>query len=165
MAAKKKDKGKQIEKITNKVLNLMGTKAKASVSEDKKNEAFVVEVDAEEETGLLIGHRGETLNSLQSMVGMIYRQKNGEWVRVVVNVGDWRQKQEEYLKNLAVQTAERAKETGEPQILYNLSPGQRRIIHLTLSDDKTVETESQGEDRERYLVVKTAKVKAPAAKS
>lgn len=165
MAAKKKDKVKEIEKITNKVLEMMGTKAKASVSEDKKNEAFVVEIETEDETGLLIGHRGETLNSLQSIVGMIYRQGSGEWARVVVNVGDWRQKQEEYLKNLAVQTAERAKETGEPQILYNLSPGQRRIIHLTLSDDKSIETESQGEDRERYLVVKAVKAKSPASKS
>jgi len=165
MAAKKKDKVKQIEKIADKILSMMGTKAKASVSEDSENEAFVVEIDTEAETGLLIGHRGETLNSLQSAIGMIYKQESGDWARIVVNVGDWRQKQEEYLKELALQTAERAKETGEPQILYNLSPAQRRIIHLTLSEDKDIATESQGEDRERYLVVKTAKGSSPAPKA
>lgn len=164
MAVKKTKKATQIEEIANNILAMMGAKAKASASEDKNNEAFVVEVVAKDETGLLIGHRGETLNSFQSMVGMIYRQASGEWARVVVNVGDWRQKQEEYLKNLAVQTAERAKETGEPQILYNLSPAQRRIIHLTLSEDEEVETQSQGEDRERYLVVKLVKSAGPASK-
>lgn len=165
MAAKKKDKVKQIKAIANKVLATMGTKAKASVSEDTENDTFVVEIDAENEAGLLIGHRGETLNSLQSVIGMVFRQESGEWVRIVVNVGDWRQKQEEYLKNLALQTAERAKETGEAQILYNLSPAQRRIIHLTLSEDKAIETESQGEDRERYLVVKSVKGSHPASKA
>jgi spoIIIJ-associated protein len=88
---------------------------------------------------------------------MIYRQENGEWKRISVNVGDWREKQEEYLSEMAKVTAERAKQTGEPQNLYNLSPSQRRIIHIALSEDKEIETESVGEGEERYLVVKPKK--------
>ncbi len=145
-----------IEELANELINLIGAKAKIKVWEDKENEAFRVDIETEE-VGLLIGHHGETLNSIQTILGMIFRQKTGEWTRIIVNVGDWREKQEEYLKHLAEQTAARVKETGQEQPLYNLSPSQRRIIHLTLSSDPSLETESIGEGRERYLVVRPKK--------
>jgi spoIIIJ-associated protein len=116
-----------------------------------------VNLDTEEETGLLIGRQGETLAAIQTILGMIARRDFDEWVRIAVNVGDYQEKQESRLKELASQTALRAKETKEPQYLYNLTPNQRRIIHLTLSEDKEIETESQGEGRERYLIVRVKK--------
>jgi spoIIIJ-associated protein len=143
-----------IEELANELLNLMGTKAKTKVSEDKENEAFRIET---EDVCLLIGRHGETINSIQTILGMILRQQTGEWVRIIVNVGDWREKQEEYLKHLAEQAAVRVKETGQEQPLYNLTPGQRRIIHLALSSDSDLETESVGEGKDRYLVVKPKK--------
>ncbi len=146
-----------IEELVNELLHLMGVEAKAKVSEDKENEAFRVDIETSEEVGLLIGHHGETLNSIQTILGMIIRQKTGEWTRIIVNVGDWREKQEEYLKHLADQTASRVKETGQEQALYNLTPGQRRIIHLTLSSDSDLETESVGEGKDRYLIVRLKK--------
>src|SRR3990172_1360376 len=93
----------------------------------------------------------------EEVLGMMVRQETGEWKRVLVNVGDWREKQEEYLTQMAKTTAERAKTTGEPQPLYNLTPAQRRVIHMALSEDSEIETESQGEGEERYLVVKPKK--------
>jgi spoIIIJ-associated protein len=72
----------------------------------------------------------------------------------VVNVGDYREKEEDYLKSLAASTAQRARETKEPQNLYNLKPWQRRIIHLALSEEKDLTTESMGEGEERYLIIK-----------
>jgi len=143
-----------LQKIAEKLFGLMSTKATVKVSFDKSNEAYVVDVEAGDETGLLIGKKGETLSSIQTMLGILLKQKTDEWNRVVVNVGDYREKEEDYLKNLATTTAERAKETKEPQSLYNLTPGQRRIVHMTLSEDEGVETESVGEGNERYLVVK-----------
>jgi len=131
--------------------------AKIDVEYDKENEAYVVNVDAPDETGLLIGKKGETLASLQVVFGVLLKQKVGEWNRVVVNVGDYREKEEEYLRNLAQSTAQRAKETGEPQSLYNLKSWQRRIVHMALSEDKDLTTESVGEGEERYLVVKANK--------
>ena len=95
--------------------------------------------------------------SLQVVFGVLLKQKVGEWNRVVVNVGDYREKEEEYLRNLAQSTAQRAKETGEPQSLYNLKSWQRRIVHMALSEDKDLTTESVGEGEERYLVVKANK--------
>lgn len=149
-----KDKTEIIEKAADQTLALMGTKAKSKVSFDKENEAYVVQIDSDEETGLLIGRHGETLLSMETILGMMVKQQTGEWFRIVVNVGDWREKQEDYLKNLAVQAADRAEETQEPQPIYNLSAAQRRIVHMALSTDERVETESIGEDKDRYLVVK-----------
>lgn len=148
------DKLVDIEKIVKKLLSLMGTNAEPHLSEDKENDAVVVNIKTEDESGLLIGPRGETLNSLQTIIGMIYRQKTDKWQRIIVNISDWRERQEERLGALAHQAAQRAKETGEPQSLYNLNAAQRRIIHVALAKDKEVETESAGEGRERYLVVR-----------
>jgi len=157
MAKKKEATTKKIEKMAEKLLELMGTKAKAAVSEDKENEAFVVNIETEEERGLLIGHHGETINAIQAALGMMVRQEEGEWKRIIVNVGDWRERQEEQLVKLASEVAERAKQTGEPQPLYNLTPAQRRVVHLELSKDTEVTSESTGEGSERYLVVKPKK--------
>jgi len=155
--ATKKDNAKTLEEITNKLLSLMGTNAEAKVSEDKENEAMLVNIDPKDEAGLIIGRHGETLLSLQTLLNMIYKSKVGEWTRVVVNVGDWREKQEEHLKELAETTAQRARETGEEQFLYNLKPGQRRVIHMELSKEKDIETASEGEEPERYLIVRLKK--------
>ncbi len=145
------------EKMANELLSLMGTKVQVKASEDKKNEAVRIDIETEEETGLLIGRHGETIEAIQSILGMMLKKKTGDWVRIIVDVGGWREKQEERLRDLATQTAERAKETGEGQPLYNLSPAQRRIIHLTFVDDSDIETESVGEDEERYLIIRPKK--------
>ncbi|MBI4153624.1 KH domain-containing protein [Candidatus Woesebacteria bacterium] len=153
----KKDLIKEVQKDASRLLVLMGTKAKAKVTQDKENDIFLVNIKTEQEAGLLIGHHGETLTSIQAVLGLMFRQRTGEWKRMLVNVGDWREKQEEYLKEMAGVTAERAKQTGEPQNLYNLSAAQRRVIHMALSEDGEVETESVGEGDERYLVIKPKK--------
>lgn len=160
MPAKKKAKATKkneeiVKEIAEELLKLMGTKATPEVSEDKKAEVFVVDLKTEKEAGLLIGSRGDTLNSIQAIIGMIYRQRTGEWARITVNVADWRERQTERLKELALQAAQRARETGDAQTLYNLSPSQRRTIHMILADEKDIQTESQGEGGGRYLIVST----------
>lgn len=146
-----------VKDLAEELLSLMGTKVKIEVNEDKENEAITVDIDAPEEAGLLIGHRGETLLSIQSALGMMVRQETDEWVRIIANIGDWREKQESQLNDLAAQAADRAKETGEPQPLYNLNAGQRRTIHVFLAKEKDIETESVGEGEDRYLVVNPKK--------
>lgn len=151
--AKKIDRGKIVENVCNELLDLIGVKTKPSVKHDKENDSYFVSLHTDEEAGLLIGNRGETINSIQLIVGLVVANKVGEWVRVIVNVGDWREKEEERLEGLAEQAADRAISTGEPQPLYNLRAAQRRIVHMFLSKDKNVVTESHGEGDERYLVV------------
>ena len=149
----KKDNVKKVEKFVKKLFSLIGVDAETEVYEDKQNEAIKIDIKSENEVGLLIGKRGDTLFSIQSIVGLYLKQLTGDWVRVIVNVGDWREKEEQYLRNLATTTAERATSTKEPQELYNLNPSQRRIVHMALSEIKQVSTSSQGEGKERYLIV------------
>lgn len=146
-----------LQKLTDELLSLMATKATAEVSFNKDEDSYIVDINTEDEAGLLIGKKGETLASIQNVLGVMLKQQTGEWFRVVVNVGDYREKEEDYLKNLATSTADRAKQTGEPQELYNLKPWQRRIVHMTLSEDPELVTESVGEGEGRYLVVKSKK--------
>lgn len=164
MAAKKKNKKtkktkavnnntKIVQEITNELFSLLGTESVPEITEDKENDAVLVNIKTGSEAGLLIGNRGETLNSIQTIIGMIYRKKTGEWKRILVNVADWREKQKDRLTQLALQTAQRVKASVEPQTLYNLSPSQRRIIHIELAKDDEVETESLGENQDRYIVV------------
>ena len=152
-----KEKVVIVQGQVSKLLDLMGTKAKAVATEDKESEAIKVDIETETETGLLIGRHGETLDALQVVLGMMLFQETEEWTRIFINVGDWREKQEEQLKSLAIQAAERARETGEPQTLFNLNASQRRIVHMVLTDEKDIESESSGEGKERFLVIKQTK--------
>lgn len=154
---KKAKPQKVLEEITKELFKLLSVKSKATVDEDKENDAFVVNIQADDESGLLIGSRGRTLQSLQTILGLMLRQRLGDWKRVIVDVADWREKEEERLKDLAEKTAERAVTTGEPQNLYNLTPSQRRIVHMALSENSDIETESQGEGNDRFLVVSSKK--------
>ncbi|KKR87174.1 MAG: Single-stranded nucleic acid binding R3H domain protein [Candidatus Woesebacteria bacterium GW2011_GWB1_41_10] len=151
------EKTKTLKNLVDELFSLMGVSVNVDVSYDEGNEAFIVNIDGKDETGLLIGRKGETLSSIQTVLATIFKVKTGEWSRVLVNVGDYREKEEDHLKNLAENAASRAKETGEAQPLYNLKPGQRRIIHLYLANDTGIETKSVGEDAERYLLIKPKK--------
>jgi spoIIIJ-associated protein len=155
MAGKVKSikKDEIVKEVVVKLMTLLGIEVKVDVSEGDDN-CLNVKLTSDEATGLLIGRHGENLGALELILGLIVRQKLGEWVRVVVNVGDWKEKQEDYLKNLANQVAQRVLQTGEPQPIYNLSAAQRRIIHLELANNPSLETESIGEGNDRYMIVK-----------
>ncbi|MFZ5534699.1 MAG: protein jag [Patescibacteria group bacterium] len=134
-------------------LEIVGT---VSVTTDE-TDAFRINI-ATEETGLLIGHHGKTLESLQVILGVIVSKKLGRWVKAYVNVGDYREKREEALMHMAQRAADRALASGRPVELSRLSPAERRIIHLTLSGDERIETESMGEGDGRILLVKPKSV-------
>lgn len=80
-------------------------------------------------------------------------QGDEDWDRVLLDIADWREKEERRLQELAIQTAERARETGESQSLFNLNSAERRIVHMTLSEEDGIETKSEGEGKERYLLI------------
>lgn len=145
----------EIKKVAEELLSLLGVEATVSV--DKADESYSVGIDPKGEAGLLIGKQGETLHAIEMFLAMAMKSAKDEWIRIVVNIGDYREKQEDYLNGLAEQSALKAIETGEPQYLYNLTPTQRRAIHMHLSENSEVETLSEGEGRERFLVVKPKK--------
>lgn len=147
---------KILTELSEELVKLIGINAEVEVNEIEEG-SFEVNLKTEEEAGLLIGFRGENINSIQTVLTLMYKGQTDEWVRVMVNIGDYRQKQEDKLKDLADQTVERVIETGQPQPIYNLTAGQRRVIHLYLADNKEVASSSEGEGDERYLVISPRK--------
>ncbi len=146
------DQLKTVQAVTEDLLTRLGITGTVSVDVDE-TEAFRVHIETEE-TGLLIGFHGKTLESLQIILGLIVSHQLDAWVKVYVNVGDYREKREEALMLMAQRAAERAITMGRPVELANLSASERRVIHLTLSGDERVETESIGEGSHRVLLVK-----------
>lgn len=146
------DKENTIQTITKNLLEKLELTGEVSVATDESG-AYRVHIETEE-TGLLIGYHGRTLESFQIMLSLLVSKETGEWVRVYVNVGDYREKREEALMHMAMHTAERAMASGRPIELPHLSSAERRVIHMTLSGDERVATESLGEGSERVLVIK-----------
>jgi len=141
----------QIKTISEDLLKRLGVVGEVLVDTDESG-AYRVNINTEE-TGLLIGFHGRTLESFQMILGMIVSKQLGSWERVYVNVGDYREKREEALMYMAQRASERALATGKPVELAHLSASERRVIHLTLSGDERVSTESIGEGRDRKLVI------------
>lgn len=148
-----------LKEVAENLLSLIGVDVKVSVEFNKEDGVFIVNIGAGDFTGLLIGKRGETLLGIQTVLSLLFKQRTGEWNRVLVNIGDYREKEEEYLRSLATSTAQRVFETGEPQKLYNLKSWQRRVVHLVLSQDDRVETNSEGEGEDRCLIINSKKDK------
>lgn len=149
--------------------------AKCSVEDDAKNflrEVFaamdmtvVVEVvyNEEEKTmdielngddmGVLIGKRGQTLDSLQYLVSLVVNKNVEEYIRVKVDTENYRERRKETLENLARNIAYKVKRTKRPVSLEPMNPYERRIIHSALQNDKYVTTHSEGEEPFRRVVV------------
>lgn len=149
----KKNKSEVIEKIVKDLISLLDVEVKITLEEDPRNEAIMVQIETPS-AGLLIGHHGESLDALQLVSAILVQRELSEWVRIMLNVGDWREKREEVIKALATRAAQKAKFTGLPQPIFDLSPHERRIVHLFLGDEPQVSTESEGEGKERHIVVK-----------
>ena len=107
-----------------------------------------------EDPGVLIGYHGQALAALQQMITMIAFKKNGEWVRVLVDVEDYREKRKEVLERMAISIAEKVKASGKSQLLPPMSSFERRIVHVILAERPEVETVSEGEGDQRHIVVK-----------
>lgn len=145
-----------IKKTAEELLGKLKVKAKAKVSEDKENELALVQIETDN-PALLIGYHGETIAALQLILGLLVHKKMDKWVRVSVNVGDYRERRRESLEAMAQSAIQRVKFSGEPYALPPLPPAERRIIHMLLSEEPEVTTESEGEGRDRRVVVKPKK--------
>lgn len=106
-----------------------------------------------DEMGVLIGKRGQTLDSLQYLVSLVVNKESEEYVRVKVDTEDYRQRRKETLENLAKNIAYKVKKTRRPVSLEPMNPYERRIIHSALQNDKYISTHSEGEEPFRRVVV------------
>ena len=114
-----------------------------------------LEVDFEgEDMGILIGKRGQTLDSLQYLTSLVVNKGKSNYIRVKLDTEDYRRRRKETLENLARGIAYKVKKTRKPVVLEPMNPYERRIIHSALQGNKYVETISEGEDPYRHVVVK-----------
>jgi len=125
----------------------------------------VVEVDYDEEDkemdidlsgddmGVLIGKRGQTLDSLQYLVSLVVNKESEEYIKVKVDTEDYRQRRKDTLENLAKNISYKVKRTKRPVSLEPMNPYERRIIHSALQNDRYVTTHSEGEEPFRRVVV------------
>lgn len=147
-----KQKENKIKEITENLLLKMGVSSNINFS--FQDGIFYVDINAPEVAGLLIGKKGQTLQSIQTIINLIYKNETFEWAKIVVNIANWKEKEEQRLSDIANQAAFRAVETRQPQNLYNLNSAQRRVVHLLLSKRNDVQTFSEGEGKNRYLVIR-----------
>lgn len=114
-----------------------------------------LEVDFEgEDMGILIGKRGQTLDSLQYLTSLVVNKGKANYIRVKLDTEDYRRRRKETLENLARGIAYKVKKTRKPVVLEPMNPYERRIIHSALQGNKFVETVSEGEEPHRHVVVK-----------
>ncbi|WP_342757710.1 RNA-binding cell elongation regulator Jag/EloR [Kineothrix sedimenti] len=106
-----------------------------------------------DEMGVLIGKRGQTLDSLQYLVSLVVNKDAENYIRVKVDTENYRQRRKDTLENLAKNMAYKVKRTKRPLSLEPMNPYERRIIHSALQGDKYVTTHSEGEEPFRRVVV------------
>ncbi|NEX02058.1 MULTISPECIES: RNA-binding cell elongation regulator Jag/EloR [Pseudobutyrivibrio] len=105
------------------------------------------------EMGVLIGKRGQTLDSLQYLTNLAVNRSAENYTRVKIDTEDYRRRRKETLENLAKNMASKVKRTKKAVTLEAMNPYERRIIHSALQNDNNVTTHSEGEEPYRYVVI------------
>lgn len=141
---------KKIQDQIKKLFDLLGVVTNIKIEEIEG--VININIDTQE-TGILIGFHGETLNSLQNTISLIVFKTMGEWKKINLNIGDYLEKREEKLIEIANQAAEKVKQDGQSVTLPYFNAKERRLIHIYLKNIDGIKTESIGEDEERRLVV------------
>ena len=134
------------------VFEAMNMAVVVDVKYDEENKNIDIELSGDE-MGVLIGKRGQTLDSLQYLVSLVVNKESEEYIHVKVDTENYRQRRKETLENLAKNIAYKVKRTKRSISLEPMNPYERRIIHSALQNDKYVTTHSEGEEPFRRVVV------------
>ena len=134
------------------VFAAMGIKVDISAKYNDSLKSLEVELSGDE-MGVLIGKRGQTLDSLQYLISLVVNKGTSEYIRVKVDTENYRQRRRETLENLAKNIAYKVKRTRRPVSLEPMNPYERRIIHSALQNDRYVTTHSEGDEPFRRVVV------------
>ena len=133
-------------------LSVMDVSVATYVSEDSDDCDVAFEIEGED-SGLLIGRRGETLQSLQFLVNMVINKKMERPAYITIDVEGYRERRHDALRESAERAAETAVDSGSSQTLQPMNAADRRIIHMALADHPDVETQSRGQGDQRRVVV------------
>jgi spoIIIJ-associated protein len=138
------------EEFLSKVFNAMDLVVKINVNVTE--EEVCVDLIGDD-MGVLIGKRGQTLDSLQYLLSLVINKNTEKYLRVKLDTENYRERRKETLENLAKNIAFKVKRTKRPVSLEPMNPYERRIIHSALQNDKYVTTKSEGEEPYRHVVV------------
>lgn len=144
------------KKFLGEVFDAMEMEVIVDAKYDDAEKALDVDMRGEE-IGILIGKRGQTLDSLQYLVSLVVNKGQADYIRVKLDTENYRQRRKETLENLAKNIAYKVKRTKRPVSLEPMNPYERRIIHSALQNDRYVTTHSEGEEPFRRVVVSLKK--------
>lgn len=147
----KRDYEYEAKSFLREILSTMGIQAEIRVKDEE--DSLKISMTGPD-MGVLIGYRGETLDSLQYLVSLVInKDQDSEYKRVILDTENYRQKREETLKRLAFKIANKARRTGKVVKLEPMNPYERRIIHSVLQNDPYVKTYSEGDEPYRRVIV------------
>ena len=144
------EKREHAARVLREILERMGIEAEVSAFDD--GERVILDAHGEE-SGLVIGKKGATLDALQYLINRIVSKKPGDGPGIVVDAEGYRGRREDSLTDLAQRLAEKAIKTGRPVPVEPMNPHDRRIIHVALAEHEGVTTESEGEGLFRRVVI------------
>jgi len=151
---KKVDYEEIVKSFLHPVFDMLGINGDIDVTVD--NNVLNVKLSAEN-IGIIIGRRGETLDALQYLLGLVVNKQSEKFMRVTLDVSNYREKREETLIRLAKRLADKVERTKKNITLEPMNPYERRIIHATLQDYGQVETYSIGDEPNRKVVIRYKK--------
>lgn len=153
-AAVKKSSVEEVARVfLNDVFQAMNMEVAIDIKYNEEEKSMDIELSGNE-MGVLIGKRGQTLDSLQYLTSLVVNKGKSDYIRVKLDTEDYRRRRKETLENLARGIAYKVKKTRKPVVLEPMNPYERRIIHSALQGNKFVETVSEGEEPYRHVVVK-----------
>ena len=147
---KKEELADAAEKFLAGLLDKIGVIASIETEENEDNIKIKIEG---ENTGCLIGRRGETLDAIQYLTSLVVNRDKSDYKKIMLDCAEYRRKREETLIALANRLAAKTKKYGKKTVLEPMNPYERRIFHSALQEDSRIRTYSEGEEPYRYVVI------------
>ncbi len=151
-ARKKNDIVEDTKEFLNKMFAAMNMEVNSKIEYDAENHTMDIDFEGED-MGILIGKRGQTLDSLQYIISLVVNKESDSYIKVKTDTEDYRNRRKATLENLAKNLSYKVKRSRKPVTLEPMNPYERRIIHSVLQNDKYVETHSEGEEPYRKVII------------
>ena len=142
----------EVKDFLDKVFAAMDMKVEITITQKPEDHEVTINLEGDD-MGVLIGKRGQTLDSLQYLTSLVVNKGTDDYIRVKVDTENYRERRRATLENLARNIAQKVKRTRKPVALEPMNPYERRVIHSALQNDKFVCTHSEGEEPYRHVVV------------
>jgi len=144
---------KILKDYSTKIFSLFDFPEETFTLQKGEEDTFEIKIKESEESGFLIGYHGQTLESIQFILSLILFYQEKKWSRVFLEIGDYRERKQKMLEEMAEKTAEKAIFLEEPVPMSPMSAGERRLVHMFLKEREDVTTESSGDGRERHITI------------